>query len=85
MDAQNRFRDDGLPNLGVVSDFGGLKVNDPIHVLWTEDAAPLPAKVSETTVFGALVTVDPTNDPAWSCGPFEMYVTQQCADGSWAR
>ena len=84
MNAQ-RFRGDGLPDLTATPDFQGLRPGDPIDVTWTEDSALLPAKVTETTVFGALVTVDPTSDPAWSCGPFEMYVTQQCRDGSWAR
>lgn len=75
----------GLPDLSPVAHFRGLKVGDRIDVLWTEDARPVPAEVKQTAAFGALVGVDPTADPAWCCGPFEMYVTQQCADGSWAR
>lgn len=73
------------PDLTAVEHFCGLKVGDRIEVLWTEEACPVPAEVKQTVVFGALVTVDPTMDPAWSCGPFDMYVTQQCPDGSWAR
>lgn len=75
----------GLPDLSPASAFQGLRKGDNLTVLWTETDAPLPALVDETTVFGALVTVDPTNDPTWTCGPFQMYVTQQCPGGSWAR
>jgi hypothetical protein len=76
---------DDWPDLTPAQHFQGLKAGDPIQVLWTEDTAPVPAEVVETRVFGALVRVDPTADPAWSCEPFEMYVTQQCGDGTWAR
>lgn len=76
---------DGLPDLTPVPHYEGLQAGDRIRVLWTEDSARVPAVVAEPRVFGALVTVDPTDDPAWSCGPFDMYVTQQCPDGSWAR
>ncbi len=76
---------EGRPNLAAVDDYEGLKPGDGIKVLWTEDAAPVPAVVKEAQAFGALVLVDPTGDPAWSCGPFEMYVTQQAPDGLWAR
>lgn len=75
----------GLPDLSPAPDFQGLRIGDSLEVLWTEADAPLPAQVDETTVFGALVTVDPTADPTWSCGPFQMYVTQQCPGGTWAR
>jgi hypothetical protein len=74
-----------FPDLTPTAHFCGLKVGDQIEVLWTEDARPVPAEVKQTVAFGALVAVDPTTDPAWSCGPFDMYVTQQCPDGSWAR
>lgn len=73
------------PDLTPVEHFCGLKVGDQIDVLWTEEAPPVPAEVKQAVVFGALVTVDPTADPDWSCGPFDMYVTQHCLDGSWAR
>jgi hypothetical protein len=78
-------RDSALPDLTPAPQYLGLKPGDRITVLWTEDATPIPAAVTATTVFGALVTVDPTQDPDWSCGPFDMYVTQQCPGGSWAR
>lgn len=73
------------PDLTPTEHFCGLKVGDRIEVLWTDEARTVPAKVKQTVVFGALVTVDPTVDPGWACGPFDMYVTQQCSDGSWAR
>lgn len=76
---------DGWPDLTPVPHYEGLKAGDRIQVLWTEGGAPVPAVVVEPRAFGALVTVDPSADPAWSCGPFEMYVTQQCSDGVWAR
>jgi hypothetical protein len=77
--------DSDWPDLTPAPHYEGLKAGDQIRVLWTEDSAPIPAVVVGACVFGALVEVDPTDDPAWSCGPFEMYVTQQCPDGSWAR
>lgn len=73
------------PDLTPAEHFYGLKAGDRIGVLWTEDARPVPATVKQTVAFGALVTVDPTMDPGWSCGPFDMYVTQWCRDGNWAR
>jgi hypothetical protein len=76
---------DGHPNLDPIDDYLGLKAGDRIEVLWTEGSAPIPAEVTKTTVFGAEVRVDPTADPSWSCGPFDMYVTHQCPGGSWAR
>jgi hypothetical protein len=75
----------GFPDLTPAPDYLGLKVGDRIQMSWTDASAPVPAEVIETTVFGALVTVDPTGDSSWACGPFDMYVTQQCADGTWAR
>lgn len=74
-----------LPDLTPVSDYLGLKTGARIEVLWTEGADPVPAVVVEPRTFGALVTVDPTADPGWSCGPFDMYVTHQCSDGTWCR
>ena len=74
-----------FPDLAAAPDYRGLKTGDRITMLWTDGSAPVPAEVKATTVFGALVTVDPTEDPSWSCGRFDMYVTQQCPDGSWAR
>jgi hypothetical protein len=85
MSAQAGAWVDAAPNLEPADDYQGLKSGDRIDVLWTEDAAPVPATVLETVVFGARVEVDPTADPGWSCGPFEMYVTQQTPAGSWAR
>lgn len=76
---------DGRPNLQPTEDFQGLKAGDRINVLWTEDSDPVPATVQAATAFGARVLVDPTGDPGWNCGPFEMYVTQQTSTGSWAR
>ena len=76
---------DGRPNFQPVDSFHGLKAGDRMHVLWTEDAAPVPAVVKVTVAFGALVLVDPVDDPGWNCEPFEMYVTQQTPSGSWAR
>jgi hypothetical protein len=73
------------PDLTPTADHQGLKVGDRIQMSWTDASKPVPAQVVETTVFGALVTVDPTGDPSWACGPFDMYVTQQCTDGTWAR
>ena len=76
---------DGRPNLKPADNYQSLKSGDQLHVLWTEDTTPVPAVVLETVAFGARVRVDPTGDPGWSCEPFEMYVTQQCGDGTWAR
>lgn len=73
------------PDLTPTAHFCRLKVGDRIEVLWTDNAQPVPAEVKQTVAFGALVSVDPTKDPGWSCGPFEMYVTQQCRGGGWAR
>jgi len=78
-------RKDGWPNLEPVDGYQGLKRGDQLHVLWAEDTTPVPAVVLETVAFGARVRVDPTDDPGWSCEPFEMYVTQQCSNGTWAR
>lgn len=73
------------PNMTPVADFQGLKEGDQIEVRWTEDCTLLPALVSATVAFGALVVVDTTDDPGWSCDPFEMFVTQRCPDGAWSR
>ncbi|MEC4016051.1 hypothetical protein [Streptomyces sp. H27-D2] len=73
------------PDLTPVPHYAGLRVGDRINVLWTDYSDTVPAEVTRTVVFGALVMVDTTAAPSWSCDPFPMYVTQQCPNGCWAR
>lgn len=69
----------GLPDLSPTKEFKGLTVGDKIQLRWMNGTPLVDAEVLATSRYGALVLV------RWAPQPYEMYVTQQCADGAWAR